>query len=144
MAGEKITGIDILVKVNTGTAEAPTWTSVGGQRNATLNLNSTGVDVTSKDNYGWTDELVGVNSWSIAFDGLYVESDTAFGKLEMAFMSRQLIKVQLEMPSGKTYDGNGRITLSIAGPYNAEATVSGTITGAGALEITPEITPEGA
>ena len=63
MAGEKITGVDILVKVNTGTEETPEWTTVGGQRNATLNLSSTGVDVTSKDNYGWADELVGVNSW---------------------------------------------------------------------------------
>ena len=136
MAGDKITGIDILVKVNTGTEDLPEWTPVGGQRNATLNLSSTGVDVTSKDNYGWADEIVGVNSWSIEFDGMYVESDTAFEALETAFMNRELVKVQLAMPSGKTYSGKGRLTLSIAGPYNEAATVSGSITGAGALEVT--------
>lgn len=137
MATEKITGVDILVKVNTGTEETPEWTTVGGQRNATLNLSSTGVDVTSKDNYGWADELVGVNSWGIEFNGLYVESDEAYEALETAFMNRELIQVQLAMPSGKTYAGKGRLTLSIAGPYDAEATVSGSITGAGALTITP-------
>jgi len=133
MATEKITGVDILVKVNTGTEETPEWTTVGGQRDATLNLNSTAIDVTSKDSDGWAERINGINDWGIEFGALYVPSDVAYEALETAYMEREQIMVQLAMPSGKTYSGKGIISLSITGPYNAEATYSGSITAASKL-----------
>ena len=63
----------------------------------------------------------------IEFNGLYVESDEAYEALETAFMNRELIQVQLAMPSGKLIQAKAGSLLSIAGPYDAEATVSGSL-----------------
>lgn len=128
-----VSGVDFLVKVNTGTEASPVWTTVGGQRNATLNLESDAIDITSKDSNGWHEELVGINNWSIEFDGLILENDTGYLELEEAYMNKSLVMVQLSTPAGKTYTGKARITLKIEGPYESEATLSGTLTGSGQL-----------
>jgi TP901-1 family phage major tail protein len=128
-----VSGVDFLVKVNTGTEASPVWTTVGGQRNATLNLDSDAIDVTSKDSNGWHEEIVGISNWSIEFDGLILEDDAGYLELEEAYMNKTLVMVQLATPAGKTYTGKARITLSIEGPYDGEATVSGTLTGSGQL-----------
>ena len=129
-------GVDILLKVNTGTEILPVWTIAGGQRGATLNMEGEGVDVTSKDLFGWSAELPGVNSWSIDFDGLYIENDAAFAELESAWRNRALIAVQIAMPGGILYNGKGRISLSIDAPYDDAATCSGNIVGYGELNKT--------
>jgi len=128
-----VSGVDFLVKVNTGTEQTPVWTTVGGQRNATLNLESDAIDTTSKDSNGWHEELVGINNWSIEFDGLILEDDTGYMELEEAYMNKSLVMVQLSTPAGKTYTGKARVTLSMEGPYEGEATISGTLTGSGQL-----------
>jgi TP901-1 family phage major tail protein len=51
-------GIDILVKVNTGTAQTPTYTAVAGQRGATLNRSAETIDLTNKEGDGWADSEV--------------------------------------------------------------------------------------
>jgi len=129
-----IPGVDILVKVNTGTDIAPVWTAVGGQRNATLNLDMDTIDVTSKDSNGWIERLAGYREWSIEFDALLIENDTALGKLIDAYMNRQKVQVQMALPGGTKYQGYGYFTGSFEGPYEGEATASGTITSAGELE----------
>ncbi|RJQ25447.1 MAG: phage tail protein [Peptococcaceae bacterium] len=128
-----VTGINFLLKVNTGTEGAPVWTTVGGQRDGTLSLDSDGIDVTSKDNMGWADEIVGNNSWSMDFESLLLEDDAAFLELEDAYMSRSLVQVRFSTPAGKTYTGKARVTLEISGPHDDMLTLSGTLTGAGAL-----------
>lgn len=128
-----VSGVSFLVKVNTGTEGAPVWTTVAGQRNATLNLESDAIDTTSKDSSGWHEEIVGINNWSIEFDGLIIEDDAGYLELEDAYMSKALVQVQLSTPAAHTYTGKARITLSLEGPYDGEATVSGTLTGTAAL-----------
>lgn len=129
-----VSGVDFLVKANTGTEGAPVYTTIGGQRNCTLNLDGDGIDTTSKDSNGWHEEIAGINNWSIDFDALALEDDAAYLELEDAYMNRQLLLVQLATPGGKTYTGKARVTLNIEGPYDNEATVSGTLTGSGALQ----------
>ena len=41
-------GVDFLLKVNTGTAEIPVWTVIGGQRGATLSLTAEQIDASNK------------------------------------------------------------------------------------------------
>lgn len=121
--------------MNTGTVETPVWTAVGGQRNATLNMGTATVDTTSKDSSGWEENLPGLRNWNVEFDGLFVEDDDGLAALEDAFMSGKQVQVQVATPAGITYEGTATLTdFSYEGPYEGEATASGTLTGSGALE----------
>lgn len=129
-----VTGVDFLIKVNTGTEASPVWTAVAGQRNATLNLSMSEVDTTSKDSGGWHEGLASIRSWSIDFDSLLIEDDAGLAELENAFMNQEQVQVQLATPAGYTYTGKATLTdFSYDMPYEGEATASGTLTGTGAL-----------
>ena len=127
-------GIDFLIYVNLGTVAAPSWTLVGGQRDATLNRSMEPIDITAKDNYGWADTLDGVKEWSIDFNWLYSQTDTGVAKLEDAYTNGDQVNIKMETPGAEIYSGLGYITeLTLEVPYEDAATYSGTITGAGAL-----------
>lgn len=127
-------GIDFIIKVNTGTAETPVYTSVGGQRGAALNRATETIDSSSKDSNGWQESDVGLKNWGIETDGLLIEDDTAYGKLETAYMASDTVKVQLSTPAEKTYTGDAIITdFPIDAPYDDVATFSISLQGTGAL-----------
>lgn len=127
-------GLDFLVMINTGTSVAPSFKPVAAQRGATLNRSAETLDITSKDSDGWKENLAGLKEWSIDADGLLVESDDAFKKLETAFMDSEKIKIQLQTASGNKYEGDAIITdFPIEAPYDDVATYSLSFTGAGKL-----------
>lgn len=131
-----VRGIDFLVKVNTGTVQTPVWTTIGGQRNATLNLGGADVDVTSKDGNDWEEVLPGLRNWSLDFDGLWIENDTALEALETAFFGNQTVQIELTTHSGAIYAGYALVRLKYSAPME-EATISGTFRGTGPLTKTP-------
>lgn len=132
-----VSGVDFIVKVNTGTEASPVWTAVAGQRNATLNMGMEEIDITSKDSQGWHEGLPGVRNWSIDFDGLIIEDDAGLSALEDAYMNKAQVEVQLVTPAGYTYSGKATLTdFSYDTPYEGEATADGTLTGTGALTKT--------
>lgn len=127
------TGVKFLVYVNTGTVAVPVYTKVGGQRGATLNRSAETVDVTSKDSNNWLQSEYGLREWSIDFDGLLIESDIAFAELEDALMNQLKLMVRFETAAGNKYEGTALLTdFPIEGPYDGEATYSGTLMGDGA------------
>lgn len=129
-----VSGVDFLVKVNTGTEGAPVWTAVAGQRGATLNMSTDEINVTSKDSGGWHEGLPAIRNWSIDFDALLIEDDAGLAALEDAFMNKTQVQVQVATPANHTYTGKATLTdFSYEAPYDGEATASGTLTGTGAL-----------
>lgn len=127
-------GVDFLIYVNTGTEGSPVWTLVAGQRGGTLNREAETLDMTSKDNFGWTDADYGNLSWSIEGDGLLVENDAGYLHLENAFMNKSVVMVRFETAAGNKYEGDAIITsFPIEAPYDDNATYSITLTGKGAL-----------
>lgn len=134
---EPIAGVDILVKVNTGTMEAPVWTSIGGQRGATLNRTGDEIDASDKTTGGWKKKQIGLLEWSIDADLVLQDSDTALSALETAFNNRQQVQVQMALPGNKEYTGMAMVSdLSIDAPHDDVTTVSCTLSGAGVLSIT--------
>lgn len=128
------TGVDFLIKVNTGTTQSPVWTSVGGQRGATLSMTTAEADTTNKDSDGWHEGLPTIRSWSISGDGLIIETDTGFGELLDAYINNTQVSVQLATAGTKKYSGLATLTdFSYDAPYDGEATCSYTLTGSGAL-----------
>lgn len=102
MAGNKIAGVDVLLKVMVGAVQ----TVIGGQSGATLNRGTNIIDVTSKDAGGWEESVAGVKNWSIDCDGFLVESDAALKALEDAWVAGSKLKVEIALPSGKKYSGD--------------------------------------
>lgn len=136
-------GKDFLLSVNTGTVAVPVWTLVGGQRSASLSRTADEIDVSDKTTQGWKSAKAGLRSWSIDLDGTVILSDTGLAALEQAFMTGVEINVRLLYPDGSEQTGWGSVTeFSIESPHDGEATVSGTISGNGALgSRTPSISP---
>lgn len=127
-------GIDILVSVNTGTAQAPVWAVVGGQRGATLNRSSEAIDVTNKVTGSWKKSIAGFKEWSVDCDGLLVADDAGFEALETAFMSGGEVEIKIAEGEVLKYSGKAIITdFPIEAPYDDVATYSVAFTGSGEL-----------
>ena len=133
-------GKDFILKINTGTASVPVWTTIGGQRGASLKRTADEIDVSSKMSGGWKAVKAGLRSWSIDLDGLVVLNDTGLQALEQAFMSGTEIHVQLVYPDATAQTGWGSLTdFSMDTPHDGEATLKGTIGGNGALSARAEV-----
>lgn len=57
------------LEVNTGTTEAPTWTTVNGRTKLELTIDPNEVDVSDFDSEGWEDSLTTMRKWSLSMEG---------------------------------------------------------------------------
>jgi TP901-1 family phage major tail protein len=134
----KIAGVTVLLSVKQG----ENYVTVGGQSGATLNRTSNIIEVTSKDANGWQESIAGVKGWGIDCDGFLVEGDTAYEALETAWINGDKVECKIALPSGKTYTGLGFISeFPNEYPSDDAVTFSLSITGTGALTITPPPAP---
>ena len=110
---------------------------LGGQRNVTMNWSMETIDKTSRDSAMWYEYLAGLRGWTIDFDGLFLEDDSAEQVLEDAWIGQLTIAIILTTPAGNTYSGTCLLTaFSFTGPYSAESTATGTLQGTGELQST--------
>ena len=131
-------GMDILLKVNVSDSpEKPNYVAIAGQKGATLNRSRDTIDVTCKDSGGgWKTSIAGFGEWSIDTDGILIDGDENFGKLEKAFINRDVILVQMvNSKTGKGYEGNVVITdFPLEAPFDDAMTYSLSLSGAGELK----------
>lgn len=123
-----ISGTDVLVYVNTGTAGSPAYTVVGSQRNVTIQEGVAEIDVSHKSD---ADQLVigGRYSSKITLGALYVPSDAAYASLKTAFRARALILVQVFESGVAKEKANCLITdMTRDAPDQAEAVISLSLT----------------
>lgn len=138
----KTAGVDVLLKVNTGTIGVPVWTVVGGQTGATLNRSASTIETTDKQSAGWTEALASFKSWGLECDSFVVLGDAGLEKLIANFASKADIQVQIRVgavgnASGYTLTGFGVITdFPEEYPQDDAVTMSLTIVGNGALTRT--------
>jgi TP901-1 family phage major tail protein len=133
----KITGVSFLIKVNTGTEAVPVWTSVGGQKSATLQLTAEEIDATDKLSEDWYESLPSFRKWSLSGSGNGDEADTGLKELEDAWFAGMQVPVQLETPSGTKYSGEATLTdLSYEAPHDNLFSFSVTLSGSGVLTKT--------
>lgn len=131
----KVKGIKCKVQIFDINDEVNT-TPLAGQRNATLNRSAEALDATSKDS-DWRENLQGIKEWSIDCDGLLVQSDEAYDRLEDIFMTDGEVGVLITLPSGKKYSGNAIVTdFPIEFPYDDLVTYTAAFTGNGPLNKT--------
>lgn len=133
---EFVKGLDFLIKVNTGTDVAPVWTAVGGQRGATLNRTSDTVETTFKGNGGFKTYAQSFKEWSVDADGIVVLNDAGYKAIEDAYMSGELVKIELSSANGRKYKGDMIVSdFPVEMPYDDMMTYSLTLMGASELEI---------
>jgi len=121
-------GSDILLLVNTGTDETPSYEAVGSQRDVTFDESTEEIDVSSKDSRAKR-VLPGRYGASISLDALYVPSDAAYAALVDANRNGDLIKVAREEDDVTIETADALIT-SISGSYpdQGECTISVSLT----------------
>lgn len=133
-SSEATVGKDYLLYVNTGTVQTPDWTIIGGQRGASVNESAEEIDVSHKTSGGYTDTLPGLRSWSIDLDGLVMLNDTGVNALRKAYAQGKKVNLKLRYPDNSYQIGWASVTeLSKETPHDGEASLSGTLNGAGPL-----------
>lgn len=127
-------GLDVLIKVNVGTAESPEYIAVGAQRGASLSRSAETLDKTSKDSDGWQESLAGLKSWSISTDGLLILDDEGYEALENAYMMSENVLIQFSTKSGAMFEGDAIITaIDLDAPYDDLISYTAEFQGSGAL-----------
>jgi TP901-1 family phage major tail protein len=130
----KVTGLQVILKANTGTPESPTYTVVGGQKDGSINITGDAIDVSSKDGDGWKEFLLGLKGWDMDLDGVIKENDAGAQALIDAFFNGDEILVKAEFPDGSFYSGNAVVvSMPIKAPMGGDATFTFKIQGTGAL-----------
>ena len=130
----KIKGLDVYIKVNTGTEGTPVWTKVGGQRGATITASLTDIDVTDKDNQGWQEKLAGLRSFDIEFDAFLIEDDAGYVEVKKGFWERKELHCQVITPA-KTYTGKFLLAeMPIEAPHDDAVTVAFTLKSVGIIQ----------
>lgn len=125
------TGVDILVQIETGTPG--TYTTLGGQRGATLNRTATTANANAKDTGAWDVHIATTRGWSVDCDALYLSDDAAYTALEDAWRNSTPVKVQIK-DGTKTQSGDAYITdFPLEAPHDDLATISITLQGSGPL-----------
>ncbi|NRQ71939.1 phage major tail protein, TP901-1 family [Bacillus cereus] len=134
MAGQKIAGVDVLLKAKVG--EATEASVIGGQSGATLTRSANIITVTSKDSDAWEEAIAGTKSWSVDCDGFMAKDDKALLAIEQAWEDRKPMEIELAF-NGQTYTGTVYIgELGNEFPQDDAVTFSISLTGTGALKRT--------
>lgn len=140
MSSGKYTGLKCLVRIARIDHQGNTFV-IAGQRDATLNIETSEIDITSKDSSGgWEEVIAGNRSWNIDCSGAHVLEDASIGILEEAMIAPEhtqatgMLRALVEMPSGENYTGQVLVTsFSIAMPHADLTTYSLTLRGTGPL-----------
>lgn len=133
--GQKIAGVDILVKVGTPAV------AVGGQSGATLNRSMNVIETTDKTSNGWVTKIGGTKEWSVELESFMVVDDAGFKALNTAFKNRT--EVDVEMAVGSiTFKGKALISdFPLEAPQDDAVTFSITLEGTGELAETDTSLP---
>ncbi len=117
-------GTDLLLLVNTGTAESPAYSVVGSQRNLSREETTEEIDVSSKESRAKR-VLAGRYSSSLSLEALYVPTCEAYLALKDAHRNGELIKVRISDQGTEIEEADALITsMSEEFPDQGEATIS--------------------
>lgn len=123
-----MSGTNLLLLANTGTAETPVYEAVGSQRDATIEESSDTIDISNKSSRAQR-VLPGRFSGSISLDALYVPNDAAYLALRKANRDGELILVARELEGVVQEIVSAKIdSISETFPDQSEATISVSLT----------------
>lgn len=129
--GQKIAGVDVLVKVGTPSVV------VGGQSGAEISRSMNVIETTDKTSNGWVTKIGGTKEWSVELEAFMVVGDAGFTALNTAFKNRAEVDVEVAI-GGITFEGKALISdFPLSAPQDDAVTFSVTLEGTGELVETP-------
>ncbi|WP_324658927.1 phage tail tube protein [Bacillus cereus] len=131
--GQKIAGVDILVKVGSPAVV------VGGQSGCTINRSMNVIETTDKTSNGWVTKIGGIKEWSTELEAFMVIGDAGYTAISKAFKDRAEIDVEVAI-GGNTLKGKALISdFPIEAPQDDAVTFSITLEGTGELVESPVV-----
>lgn len=109
MAGKKIAGVDVLLKVKGANA---TYLAVGGQKGASLKRQAETIDVSDKTSGGWSESIMGLKSWSLDCDGFVTLGDEGFKLIHESFDNRTPLEVEINIGGEGGYTYTGKVVIT--------------------------------
>ena len=109
MAGKKIAGVDVLVKVKGSDGQ---FLPVGGQKGASLKRSADTIDVSDKTSGGWSESIMGIKSWSLDCDGFVTLGDKGFALIHQAFDTRVALDVEIKIGDKEGYTYTGKVVIT--------------------------------
>ena len=61
--------------------------ALGSEKNSSLTINHSPIDVSDKGSDDWLELLAGAKDWAVDCDGCYIDDDTAYDELEAAMLA---------------------------------------------------------
>lgn len=98
----EIKGLDVLIKVGSQT--------VGGQRNASIEMSAETIDTTTKSSNGWGTKIPGLKSWTSSCDGVYFVDDAGYKAVMAAFTGGNSVQLEFTNGDGLVRKGDAIIT----------------------------------
>lgn len=122
-------GLDILLSVGE--------TSIGGQRNASIEMSTEVIDISTKTTGDWAAKMSGAKSWTSDCDGIYMDGDEGYQAALDAFINGTEVDVKIaDATSTVGFSGKAIITsFSFEAPYEDTVTYEMSFEGVG--ELTP-------
>ena len=109
MAGKKIAGVDVLLKVKGSEGQ---FIAVGGQKGASLKRSAETIDVSDKTSGGWSESIMGLKSWSLDCDGFVTLGDAGFKLVHEAFDNRIPLEVEINVGGEGGYTYTGKVVIT--------------------------------
>ena len=133
MAANVTRGLDILMY--TGASDSKV--AIGGQKGCTLSMEADSIDVSNKNDYGWTSTIGGAKSWSVSCDGQFIAGDQGQEALFDAFVAGTDVQVEMKNTGETVYfAGKAAITsLEVDAQFDDVCTLSMELQGIGALKV---------
>ncbi len=117
-------GTDVLLLVNTGTADVPAYEAVGSQRDVTFDEATEEIDLSSKESRG-SPIAAGRYKATLSLDALYVPTNDDYQALKSANRDGELILVARQEDEVTTETAEALITsMSETFPDQGESVIS--------------------
>lgn len=127
---QQVQGLNILVYLGE--------TALGGQKNCTLSMEADTIDVSNKNDFGWSSFIAGAKSWTVSCDGQFLTDDAGQEALMAAFIGSEEVTIEMrDSESTIYYAGQAVITsLELEAAFDDVFAYSVEFQGKGKLENT--------
>lgn len=105
MAQQQIQGLNILVYAGDKL--------IGGQKNCTLSMEADTIDVSNKNDFGWSSFIAGAKSWTVSCDGQFMTEDEGQTALMDAFLASTEVAIEMKNSDNTVYYGGNAVITSL-------------------------------
>ena len=129
-------GLEILMYTGTDSNKK----AIGGQKCCTLTMEAADIDISNKNDFGWTSTIGGAKSWSVSCEGQFITDDEGQQALMDAFVAGTDVDVELKNSTETVYfSGKAQLTsVEVDAQFDDVCALSIELKGKGPLKVKKE------